>query len=81
MANATATKVYSDAELMAVLHLGKTEKVDFVAADIPTAALTALGQAYLNLVLAKNTAFPFGRSLQQFADAQIKVVRAAIAAA
>lgn len=81
MANATATKVYTDVELYAVLKLAKTQKVDFAVADIPTAALTALGQAYLDLVLAKNTAFPFGRSLYQFADAQVKLVKAAIAAA
>lgn len=78
---ATATKVYTNDELLAVLKLAKTEKVDFIAADIPTAAATALAQAYLNLVLAKNTAYPFGRVLQQFANAQVPVIKAAIIAA
>lgn len=75
---ATATKNYTSGELYNVLKLAKVHTVDFEQADIPVDALTALGQGYLDLVLAKTTAFPFGRALQQFADAQIPLIKQAI---
>ena len=77
---ATATKVYSNAELLEVLKLGKTETVTFTAAQIPAPQATTMAQAYLDLIIARNTAYPFGRVLQKFADAQIILIKAAIAA-
>lgn len=78
---ASATKTYTNDQLFAVLTLGKTQKPNFTAAQIPVASATTMAQAYLDLQIAKDTSFPFGRSLQQFADAQIKLIKAAIAAA
>lgn len=80
MATATTTKDYTDVELYAVLKLAKTQTVTFAVADIPPAALTTLGQAYLNLVLAKTNEYPFGRALRKFADEQVVLIKAAIAA-
>lgn len=77
---ADATKTYTNAELLEVLKLAKTETVDFVAADIPALAATTLAQAYLDLVLARNIGYPFGRALQQFANVQVPIIKAAIAA-
>lgn len=78
---ASATKTFTNAELLAVCLLAKTESVDFTAAEIPTAAANTMAQAYLDLILAKDTSFPFGRKLQQFANAQVVLIKAAIAAA
>lgn len=78
---ASVTKTYTNDELFAVLKLSKTQKVTFTAAQIPTAAANTLAQAYLDLVLARNTAYPFGRALQQFANTQVPIIKAAIAAA
>lgn len=77
---ATASKVYTNEELFAVLQLGKNEKTNFTAAQIPAPQATTMAQAYLDLQIARTTAYPFGRALQKFADAQIILIKAAIAA-
>jgi len=77
---ASATKTFTSAELLAICNLAKTETVDFTAAEIPVPEADAMAQAYLDLILAKDTSFPFGRKLQQFANAQVVLIKAAIAA-
>ena len=78
---ASATKTYTNDELLAVLMLSKTQTVDFTSAQIPAGAATTLAQAYLDLTLARDTAFPFGVALQHFANAQVPIIKAAIVAA
>lgn len=78
---ASATKTYTNDELLAICKLAKTETVNFTAVQIPTAAANTMAQAYLDLILANNNAFPLGRKLQQFANAQVVLIKAAIVAA
>lgn len=76
-----ATKTYTNAELLAICNLAKIETVNFTAAQIPAGAATTMAQAYLDLCLGRDTSFPFGRKLQQFANAQVVLIKAAIVAA
>lgn len=75
-----ATKTFTNAELLAICKLAKTETVTFTAVQIPAGSVTTMSQAYLDLLLANDTAFPLGRKLQQFANAQVVLIKAAIAA-
>lgn len=72
---------YTKEELFAVLQLTTTEVIDFVAVDIPDAAATALAEAYLDIVVARTALdWPVGRTLRKFANEQVPVIKAAIAA-
>lgn len=76
---ATATITVTNAQLLSVLNLANTDKVDFDIADVGQPALDAAALAYVDLVMNKATTFePFGRQLRRFANARIAVLRAAV---
>lgn len=79
---ATGSVDFTKVELFAVLNLrSTTEVIDFVAADIPDVNATAMAEAYLDMLLARGADFePLGRKLRRFANVQLPIIKAAIAA-